>query len=518
MSFGGTVAIRVMKGNDFAATPFPGTAAGLQAAIDFLRTTGGKISIGPGTLACGTTALAITGMSGALSIVMEGCGERATILTYTGSSDFFTVGADDGVHSGSPGGYNGTGPQLKMRDIRLSGPGIGTTARGLVDWENGSAVFERILFDGWSVGYKGVGSDVTSFKDCLFSSCAKGAFLASRCDQNTFYSCYFTECTIGANIEYSWGSRFFGCQFVFNTTADIVYDAPASPTDSGDIRTDTVSTVDGCWFESAASPQLARHIWFGRNGTAVRLLAGLSVTGGYILASNTLNFVEVEGGSVVRVTDVFQGGGAGLSGSLVSITGVGGLVPEVTVRDAHKSGGTILGGSPGTYVAVTQGSSTFVGTSGNIVTSADGTQITFSAAGVANVIKAANATSNLRLGGANATQIECNSGGVIVTGALSCSSDFTAHDGSTPIKKVLSATASLDFDLTALTVQDLTMTLTGAALGDATYIGVPNGSVTASVQYTGWVSAANTVTIRARTVAVGENPASGTFRATVIQH
>jgi hypothetical protein len=89
--------------------------------------------------------------------------------------------------------------------------------------------------------------------------------------------------------------------------------------------------------------------------------------------------------------------------------------------------------------------------------------------------------------------------------------------GSATLSKVLTGTASLDFDLTALTTQDLTITVTGAAVGDCVVLGVPNGSVTTTVTYSAWVSATNTVTVRADTLAVGENPASGTFRATVIQ-
>jgi len=352
VAFGGTVAIRAMKDGEFVATPFPGTVAGLQAAIDSLRTTGGKISIGPGTLAFGTTGLAITGMSGALTIVIEGSGERATVLTYTGSGDFFTVGADDGNHSGAAA-YNGTGPQLKMMDIGLTGPGLGTAARGLVDWENGSAVFERACFNSWGTGYKGIGSDVTSFKNCLFNNCAKGAFLASRCDQNTFESCYFTGCTIGADVEYALGSRFIGCQFVFNTTADIVYDAPASPTDGGDQRLDLASTIAGCWFESAASPQLARHIWVGSNGTSTRRVEGISIYGGYVLCSNTLNFVDVEAGSRVALRDVYQGGT--LSGSLVNVVTVAGLTPTVVIDECRNNGGALLGGNLGANQSLRQG-------------------------------------------------------------------------------------------------------------------------------------------------------------------
>jgi len=91
-------------------------------------------------------------------------------------------------------------------------------------------------------------------------------------------------------------------------------------------------------------------------------------------------------------------------------------------------------------------------------------------------------------------------------------------NGGATVTKILSATATLNFDLTALTVEDLTITVTGAADGDVVTLGVPNGSITTSVQYTAWVSAADTVTVRARTSATGENPASGTFRATVIKH
>lgn len=89
--------------------------------------------------------------------------------------------------------------------------------------------------------------------------------------------------------------------------------------------------------------------------------------------------------------------------------------------------------------------------------------------------------------------------------------------GGQQINKVLRASASLNFDLTAVTIQDLNVTATGAADGDEVFVGAPNGSVTTTVQYTGWVSAANTVTVRARTAAAGENPASGTFKVVVFK-
>lgn len=91
-------------------------------------------------------------------------------------------------------------------------------------------------------------------------------------------------------------------------------------------------------------------------------------------------------------------------------------------------------------------------------------------------------------------------------------------NGGTQIQKVLSATATLDFgSLVSIGCEDLTITVTGAAVGDTVALGVPNGSVpSATFWFTGWVSTTNTVTVRGCTLVSGD-PASGTFRATVMQ-
>lgn len=79
-------------------------------------------------------------------------------------------------------------------------------------------------------------------------------------------------------------------------------------------------------------------------------------------------------------------------------------------------------------------------------------------------------------------------------------------------------TATLDFASSgATTVSDLTVTIPGARLGDEVVIGVPHGSVTATALYYGWVSAANTITIRFSPKAT-ENPASGVFHVSVIKY
>lgn len=81
----------------------------------------------------------------------------------------------------------------------------------------------------------------------------------------------------------------------------------------------------------------------------------------------------------------------------------------------------------------------------------------------------------------------------------------------------LLGSASLNFPSTsATTVSDLTITVTGAVVGDPVMLGIPNGSVTATATYTAWVSAANTVTVRFSPKAT-EDPAAGTFTVRILR-
>lgn len=99
--------------------------------------------------------------------------------------------------------------------------------------------------------------------------------------------------------------------------------------------------------------------------------------------------------------------------------------------------------------------------------------------------------------------------------------DFYATPSSTrnKIARVLTGTATLDFgNLVTIGCSDLTITVTGAALGDAVSIGVPNGSVpSATTTFSGWVSSSNTVTVRCCALVSGD-PASGVFEAVVIKN
>ena len=86
------------------------------------------------------------------------------------------------------------------------------------------------------------------------------------------------------------------------------------------------------------------------------------------------------------------------------------------------------------------------------------------------------------------------------------------------LSKTLNGSASLDFlAATATTVRDLTITVTGAAVGDPVILGVPAGSVTTTSTFSAWVSAANTVTVRFSPKNNSDNPNSGTFTVRVIK-
>lgn len=99
---------------------------------------------------------------------------------------------------------------------------------------------------------------------------------------------------------------------------------------------------------------------------------------------------------------------------------------------------------------------------------------------------------------------------------------FFTPTGTTRNKIVtaLTGSATLDFPNTlAQTDSDLTITVTGAADGDPVDVGMPNGSTLAGSTYTGWVSSANTVTVRFSVYGLtAKDPASGTFKVTVFKN
>lgn len=91
--------------------------------------------------------------------------------------------------------------------------------------------------------------------------------------------------------------------------------------------------------------------------------------------------------------------------------------------------------------------------------------------------------------------------------------------GGSQLRGVYSQTATLDFpSVPANSTTNLTISVPGAAVGDTVHLGPP-ATVLAGINYLGYVSATDTVQVRAVNVTTGPlDPASATFRATVIHY
>lgn len=94
----------------------------------------------------------------------------------------------------------------------------------------------------------------------------------------------------------------------------------------------------------------------------------------------------------------------------------------------------------------------------------------------------------------------------------------TIGAGSNAITKVYSSTATLDFgSIGSNSTAELTMTVTGASTGDSVFLGAPS-TIESGLIFTAYVSATNTVTVRVHNTSGGSiDPASATWRATVIK-
>ena len=104
------------------------------------------------------------------------------------------------------------------------------------------------------------------------------------------------------------------------------------------------------------------------------------------------------------------------------------------------------------------------------------------------------------------------------TNVLEISSTGVKFNSGTEITKILSATDTLDFaSIGSQASSDLTIAVTGAAAGDSVFLGLP-ASPAAGIVFNAFVSAADTVTVRAHNYTGGAvDPASATYRVTVVK-
>jgi len=102
------------------------------------------------------------------------------------------------------------------------------------------------------------------------------------------------------------------------------------------------------------------------------------------------------------------------------------------------------------------------------------------------------------------------------SGPIVSDNGFIAGSGSTSLTKILTASAALDFpSISAASQSDLTIAVPGAAVNDEVSIGLP-AAPTAGLVFNAFVSAADTVTVRATNITASPiNPASATFAVIV---
>jgi hypothetical protein len=202
------------------------------------------------------------------------------------------------------------------------------------------------------------------------------------------------------------------------------------------------------------------------------------------------------------------GAGTG-TGTVTSVTGSlpisssGGTTPNITIANAAVS-------TTGVVTATTQtfgGAKTFNG----VLNASSDLNVTGLSAlnGGATIGTMATRESLTHVIGVNSSNAI---GEIGVADGIKLTSGFLGLDMFRTI------TVGTDFPNTnAQSSSDITSTVTGASVGQPVLLGVPNTAVSANTNYSAWVSAANTVTIRFNNYSSSAvNPSAGNFYIVVI--
>ncbi|HEY4799640.1 MAG TPA: hypothetical protein VII99_11230, partial [Bacteroidia bacterium] len=265
----------------------------------------------------------------------------------------------------------------------------------------------------------------------------------------------------------------------------------------GGLLTGTLGlTITGAAVNLNASQNFATNINTGTStgavtigGTGVQTInVGSAVTGASTVAL----------GSTASTTNLLSGAGA------VNMN-VSNNQPT-NINTGTSTGAVTIGGTGAQTIAVGSGAGVKTVDIGSSNTTSTTTILSGSGAVNVNVNNSTQPT-NINTGtSTGAVNIGNTTGGVVV-------------GGGTPFKKIISATANLNFGNTgASSSTSLTIPVPGAADGDIVWLGVPSASVNLNCVYTAWVSAAGVVRIQFTNNSAGTiNPAIGTFRVAVIQ-
>lgn len=496
---------------------------------------------------------------------------QGSLVWYCGEGPFLEMGTFDATTANS-NVYYGTSSNLRVSDLTLCAPiyvGAEDTAKrvgiGIQDNGSGHLDVNRVWMYGFDYGiYATSASDFSEISGSAIISCNIGVYLGPGSQQFVAKGVMFYNNDQGLIVEGSPQGTVVGCSFVANTTADVTFDGVIS----GNLTRAGLSHNAGgageyfgpwafynTWFESFGTrPGPPQHIWIKSakrpedgvpagwqglsfsdcilisGGTQVGAATTAFINDAGVKAANPLVTNLVIQGKYINCVYRYSGADSTFSPVLDYYAQYTGDIAAFMDDTVAASAGTTLPGvitSPSTLTlsntnidntTITNGTFTspkiqYLNTpvnSGRVVqldgvaSSVNYFQLNNAATGGAPTIYAAGSDTNINL------QLRAKGSGVV---------QAWTGSGYASVATRLTNTAALNFgSVSAHSEADLTITVSGAATGDAVALGVPTASVTAGIAFTAWVSATNTVTVRAHNYTAGPlDPVSGTFRATVIQ-
>jgi hypothetical protein len=249
--------------------------------------------------------------------------------------------------------------------------------------------------------------------------------------------------------------------------------------------------------------------------TAIAALTTTS-TGRSLLTEST---AQTGTGALVRAasptfTGTLNAAAIMASGTVVlgsTFTGFG----QLKIQDNNNAGGISIRGSTNPGVSIYSGDGTLRGFFPALVT----TNNSYFSGSLSNdvVVRADTSGAKILFGVGPTSTVAVGNNQVDVTGNLTASGTLRVGGG-TVVANILSATATLDFpSIGSNGTETLTITVTGAVAGDSVFLGCPAG-LDAGLIFCASVTAADTVTVRMHNSSGGSiDPASATFRATVIR-
>ena len=237
---------------------------------------------------------------------------------------------------------------------------------------------------------------------------------------------------------------------------------------------------------------------------------GAAIDGGYGIRVNNFSFVQSYSSGKIRLGNSDTTAGFTLDVSTNNVANFRNFADNapgnVTLGNLTASG-TVVSSSAGPHVFGT--GTTFQISGGHFLTLTSGGSYGWATG--TNLHSTTNGGLNIR-NGANTVLVSTDaSGNLTASGTLRVG-------GGTVVQTILSATATLDFpSIGSNDTETLTITVTGAVAGDSVFLGCP-ATLEAGLIFCASVTAADTVTVRLHNSSGGSvNPASGTFRATVIR-